>query len=58
MTDKEKLEIKKEIFEDLLNCFSFDFTSLVKVIAWDKIEDKIHKYEYELYDIEKIEGGK
>lgn len=57
MNDKEKLEIKKEIFEDLLNCFSFDFTSIRDVITRNQIEDKIYKYKQELYDIEKIEKG-
>ena len=45
MTEKEKLELKIEIIEDLLfNCFSFEFNLLEEKLDKNKLKQLYNKY--------------
>ena len=48
MTELEKIEIKKEILEDLLECISFSFLSMNDFIDAKKIKDKVENYDWQI----------
>ena len=45
MTELEKVKIKKELLEDLLECVNFSFSSMDEIISVKKIKDKIDYYD-------------
>ena len=53
MTELEKIEIKKEILEDLLECANFSFSSMNEVIDVKKIKDKVENYDWQISSNEK-----
>ena len=46
MTELEKIEIKKEILEDLLECANFSFSSMDEFIDVKKVKDKVENYDW------------
>lgn len=48
MTELEKIKIKKEILEDLLECASFSFSCINTVIDVKKIKDKVENYDWQI----------
>lgn len=57
MNYKEKIELKKEILEELLDCMVLDFYASHYVVRLDKgnLKKKIEKYANELEGIKKYE---
>ena len=55
MTEKEKLELKLEIFKDIKDCMKFDFSLIHECLRGDKIDYKINEYEILLEEINKNE---
>ena len=45
MNYKDKIELKKEILQDIYECFSFDFLALTDSLDMNKILNIINKYE-------------
>lgn len=48
MTELEKIEIKKEILEDLLECANFSFSSMDEFIDVKKVKDKVENYDCQI----------
>lgn len=44
MTNKEKLELKIELLEDLKECFSFNFGSMSEDLSKSQIEELYQRY--------------
>ncbi len=57
MNYKDKIEFKKEILQDICECFSFDFLVATNSLSVDKILKKIDKYENELEGIKNNEAS-
>lgn len=57
MNYKEKIELKKEIFEELLDCMVLDIYASQWIVRLDKgnLKKKIEKYTNELEGIKKYE---
>lgn len=57
MNYKEKIELKKEIFEELLDCMVLDIYASQCIVRLDKgnLKKKIEKYTNELEGIKKYE---
>lgn len=57
MNYKEKIELKKEIFEELLDCMVLDIYASNWIVRLDKgnLKKKIEKYTNELEGIKKYE---
>lgn len=57
MNYKEKIELKKEIFEELLDCMVLDIYASRWIVRLDKgnLKKKIEKYANELEGIKKYE---
>ena len=57
MDYKEKIELKKEIFEELLDCMVLDIYASQWIVRLDKgnLKKKIEKYTNELEGIKKYE---
>ena len=57
MNYKEKIELKKEIFEELLDCMVLDIYASQWTVRLDKgnLKKKIEKYTNELEGIKKYE---
>ena len=57
MNYKEKIELKKEIFEELLDCMVLDIYASQRIVRLDKgnLKKKIEKYTNELEGIKKYE---
>lgn len=57
MNYKEKIKLKKEILEELLDCMVLDFYASHYVVRLDKenLKKKIEKYANELEGIKKYE---
>lgn len=57
MNYKEKIELKKEIFEELLDCMVLDIYASQWIVRLDKgnLKKKIEKYANELEGIKKYE---
>ena len=57
MNYKDKIELKKEILQDIYECFSFDFLALTDSLNMNKILNIINKYENELKRIKNNEDS-
>ena len=57
MNYKDKIELKKEILQDIYECFSFDFLALTDSLDMNKILNIINKYENELKGIKNNEDS-
>ena len=57
MNYKDKIELKKEILQDIYECFSFDFLALTDSLNMNKILNIINKYEKELKEIKNNEDS-
>lgn len=57
MNYKDKIELKKEILQDIYECFSFDFLTLIDSLNMNKILNIINKYENELKGIKNNEDS-
>lgn len=57
MNYKDKIEFKKEILQDIYECFSFDFLAVTNSLSMDKILKKIDRYENELEGIKNNEDS-
>ena len=55
MTEKEKLELKLEIFKEIKDCMKFDFTIIHDSLDGNKIDYKINEYEILLEEMNKNE---
>ena len=48
VNEKEKLELKIELLEDLLNCFQFNFTAMDNTLKKKMVQDMLDAYQGEL----------
>lgn len=48
MNEKEKLELKIELLEDLLSCFQFNFTAIDDILNKKMVQDRLDAYQGEL----------
>lgn len=53
MTDREKIELKLEIFEDILQCIHFNFGSMSEDIDRHLVEKKIVEYQTKISEMDK-----
>ena len=54
MNNREKIEVKKEILEDIYSCFSFDFFGANDNLDMNKISNLIDKYNNVIEGIDNI----
>lgn len=57
MSEKEKLEIKLELLEDLKECFTFNFTAMEEFLNKRRVDDLFSKYCQELEEINEKEAN-